>query len=263
MPLGRQDSEPATVRIADIPIHRMRMSDVLRMCEDAVRTRAALLIGVVNVAKVVNALKDAALRDSILEADIVVAAGMALVWLSRLLGRPLPERVAGIDIMFRLLERADAQGYSVFFLGATAKVAARVAEVAGTQYPGARIAGFHHGYFQHEHERDIATRIRESRADILFIGMSSPKKEVFMRQWRDFMGVPVCHGVGGSFDVMAGVTGRAPLWMQKAGLEWLYRVLQEPRRMWKRYLVTNIAFAGLVIRECFDRRRRAHIPSIR
>ncbi len=108
------------------------------------------------------------------------------------------------------------------------------------------VAGFRDGYFGDSEQQEVARAVRDAQPDILLVAMSSPKKELFMKRWGRYMAVPVCHGVGGSFDVMAGVTRRAPGWMQRCGLEWFYRLLQEPRRMWKRYLGTNVRFLCLL-----------------
>jgi N-acetylglucosaminyldiphosphoundecaprenol N-acetyl-beta-D-mannosaminyltransferase len=232
------------------------MADVLAACEESIRTRDPLLIGVVNVAKLVKARHDAQLRQSLDEVTFTVADGAPVVWLSRLCGCALPERVAGIDIMNALLARADRQGYGVYFLGAQRDVVERVVEHVRGQYPGVRIAGYRDGYFSRDQEGTVAETIRASRADILLVAVPTPQKENFLRQWRKRIDVPVCHGVGGSFDVVAGITRRAPRWMQKLGLEWLYRVMQEPRRMWKRYLVTNTIFLGLAAREIVRARSR-------
>jgi N-acetylglucosaminyldiphosphoundecaprenol N-acetyl-beta-D-mannosaminyltransferase len=238
-----------TTTLMGIPIHRMRMADVVSTCDRCIETRQLALIGVVNVAKLVKARRDAYLRQSLGEADFIVADGMPIVWLSRFCGCALPERVAGIDVMHALLELADRKGYKVYFLGATREVVERVAEFVRRSHPGVLIAGFRDGYFSPEQEPEVAEAIRTSHADILFVGMPTPRKENFLSRWRQRMRVPVCHGVGGSFDVVAGIARRAPAWMQRCGLEWLYRVIQEPRRMWKRYLVTNSIFMWLSLVE--------------
>jgi N-acetylglucosaminyldiphosphoundecaprenol N-acetyl-beta-D-mannosaminyltransferase len=251
------------VNILGIDVLKMSMADVIERCDRHIQDRAPVLLGVVNVAKVIRCRKDAELRDSIREADIVVADGQPLVWLSRLMGDPLPERVAGIDIMHRLLELADRKNYAVYFLGATQEVVQKVVEYVRARYPGVRIAGHRDGFFSCEQDSEVAADICRSRADILFVAITSPKKENFLRRYGEMMQVPVCHGVGGSFDVVAGVTKRAPRWMQSLGLEWFYRVLQEPRRMWRRYLVTNTLFTVLAAREALQarlrRRRGRHI----
>jgi N-acetylglucosaminyldiphosphoundecaprenol N-acetyl-beta-D-mannosaminyltransferase len=235
------------------------MNQTLAIAEDAIRERRELLIGVVNAAKMVNMQRDTALRQSVLGSDLILADGMAVVRACRLLGRPLPERVAGIDLMEGLLRRSNRRGYRVFLLGATEAVLSAVVEQMRARYPGAQIVGCRNGYFDSSEEPAIVRQIREARPDILFLGMTSPKKERFLARWSAEMGVPLCHGVGGSFDVMAGKVRRAPRWWQRMGLEWLYRVLQEPRRMWKRYLVTNTWFTGLVLAEWFAHPRATRI----
>ena len=208
---------------------------------------------VVNAAKIVKMRRDPLLRDSILDADLVGPDGVPVVWASRLLGDPLPGRVNGTDLMYRLLEVADRKGYGMFFFGAREEVIRRVVEIVRCDYPGVRIAGWRNGYFSPEQERDIAQQIRRSHADILLLGFGTPAKEKWVRRYLQVMGVPVCHGVGGSFDVMAGVVPRAPVWMQQSGLEWLWRLLQEPGRMWRRYLVTNTMFVARLGAECVRR----------
>ncbi|OHB67101.1 MAG: hypothetical protein A2Y76_15610 [Planctomycetes bacterium RBG_13_60_9] len=243
-----------TVVLMGTPIRKMRMADVVAACDESIRTKRPILIGVVNVAKLVKARRDTCLRQSLDEADFTVADGVPVVWLSRFCGCALPERVAGIDIMHALLGLADRHGYRVYFLGATAEVVERVVGFVRQGYPGVSIAGWRDGYFSSEQEREVAEVIQASQADILLVGMPTPRKENFLRRWRRHMCVPVCHGVGGSFDVVAGVARRAPLWMQRCGLEWLYRVIQEPGRMWKRYLVTNSVFVWLGVIETLAHR---------
>jgi N-acetylglucosaminyldiphosphoundecaprenol N-acetyl-beta-D-mannosaminyltransferase len=225
----------------------LRMDELLGVCEEHIGKRSSLLLGIVNVAKLVNCCKNAELHKSLTEADIVLADGLPIVWLSKLIGDPLPERVTGIDIMHRLLESSSKKHYRVFFLGAEKAIVQNVVQIVEKEYPGLIIAGYRDGYFKESESENVAEEIRKSSADIIFVAMSSPKKENFLRKWRNFINVPICHGVGGSFDVLAGVTRRAPLWMQKCGMEWFYRLVQEPKRMWRRYLVTNMVFIKLSI----------------
>lgn len=210
---------------------------------------------VVNVAKIVHMQKDARLAESVSACDIVNIDGMGVVWGARFLGHEVPERVAGIDLFERLLGLASETGDPVFFLGAEAAIVARTAEVLQAKYPALNIAGFHHGYFW-DNEEAVVDMIRESGAKLLFVAITSPKKENFINRWKDRLGVGFVMGVGGTFDIMAGKTQRAPRWMQNAGLEWFYRVLQEPGRMWKRYFTTNLAFAGMLLKaRLFGRQR--------
>lgn len=246
-----------TVNLFGTEIHALSMDDMLGMCEEYIHKKCLMLLGVTNVAKLVNCRKNTELRKSLIESDIVVADGLPIVWLSRLVGNPLPERIAGIDIMYQLLKLSSNHNYRVFFLGAKQQVVQKVVEIVQRKYPGVHVAGYRNGYFRESEDKDVAEQVKKSSADILFVGISSPKKEIFLRKWRNFMNVPVCLGVGGSFDVLAGVTKRAPCWMQKCGLEWLYRLIQEPRKMWKRYLVTNSIFIILscevILRDRFGR----------
>lgn len=240
----------SVVTLLGMPVHKIRMAELLDCCEKAITVRNNLVLGMVNVAKLVNCRKDRQLFKSVADSDIIVADGQGVVWLSRLIGRPLPERMAGIDVMYGLMQRAAKNCCRIFFLGAKLEVVKTVAQKAESLYPGLQVAGVCDGYFDLEKDgQRVAEQIRASRPDILFVAITTPKKELFMDRWKDVINVPVCHGVGGSFDVFAGIVKRAPLWMQRAGLEWCYRVLQEPRRMWKRYFVTNSIFFFLSIKE--------------
>jgi N-acetylglucosaminyldiphosphoundecaprenol N-acetyl-beta-D-mannosaminyltransferase len=239
-----------------IPVAAVTMPDVVGLVDHAIATRRTLQIGVVNAAKIVNMQRDARLREDVLASDLMLADGMAVVWASRLLGRPLPERVAGIDLMYALIDRAAERGHRVFCLGATAEVLAEAVSSFQERCPGLTLAGAHHGYFSAEEEPAVARMIAESRADIVFIAMTSPRKEQFLARWSRAVDVPVWHGVGGSFDVASGRVQRAPILWQRLGLEWLYRVKQEPRRLWRRYLVTNLLFVRITAQELMRARRQ-------
>jgi len=236
-------------RLFGIPIAGVSPDDAVDIVEKAIINRQKLHIGVVNAAKIVNMGKNPELRDSVLDSDVIFADGMSVVWASKLLGTPLPSRVTGIDLMFGMLARADRANYRVYLLGATDEVLNKVRENIAKEYPGCIVAGFHNGYFSANEEEAIAMDIKESNPDILLVAITSPKKENFLARWAHLIDTPVCHGVGGSFDVYAGKVKRAPELWQKLGLEWLYRVLQEPGRMWKRYLFTNSAFLVLILKE--------------
>jgi N-acetylglucosaminyldiphosphoundecaprenol N-acetyl-beta-D-mannosaminyltransferase len=242
-------NEPETRDIFGIPVRSLTLSGTVALVDTAIRTRTRLMIGVINAAKVVNMRRDPALRRSVMSSDVILADGFSIVMAARLLGRPLPERVAGIDLMEAILVRASERHYRVYCLGATEAVLAAVHRHIARVHPGVQVVGSHHGYFAPEQEPDVAGAIRDSRADVLFVAMTSPKKERFLLRWEHEIDVPVRHGVGGSFDVLAGSVRRAPQAWQRLGLEWLYRTLQEPRRLWKRYLVTNCAFLGMLFLE--------------
>jgi len=222
------------------------MAQAVARCVEAVESRQYASVAVANAAKVVWMRRDAALRRAVTEADIVLADGQSVVWASRLLGAPVPERVAGIDLFTELLAEAERRGYRVYFLGARPDVLTRTLAEVSLRFPALTVAGHRDGYFTTDDEPDVAEGIKASRADLLFLGISSPKKELFLERWGQSAGVYVAHGVGGSFDVLAGVADRAPIWWQRHGLEWLYRAWQEPMRLGPRYLKTNLAFMRLV-----------------
>lgn len=232
-----------------IPISSMTMDQVLALIDRTIADRGRLQIGVVNAAKIVNMRRDEVLRNDVMSSDIILPDGASVVWASRILGRPLPERVAGIDLMMGMLRRGNENRYRIYCLGATDDVLEKAAARIAADYPGVHLAGRHNGYFATEEEPAIADEIIAAKPDILLVAMSSPKKEKFLARWNNRLDVPVCHGVGGSFDVMAGKVQRAPERWQRLGFEWLYRLLQEPRRLWRRYLVTNTLFCGMVLQE--------------
>jgi len=250
--------ESTTVHNAKKPLNRfldIRVDPITRM--DAVDWAGSCIadakvgnyIIVLNVAKLVEARKNPSVRQIIDGADLVGADGVPIVWLSRFIGARIPERVCGTDLMMDLLEEGNRNGWSFFFFGATQEVVEQFAAKTKFLYPNLVIAGFRNGYFFQEEERKIVEEINSSGANILFIAFGSPKKEFFVDRWRKELHVNVIHGVGGSFDVFVGRVKRAPVFMQRLGLEWFYRFLQEPRRMFKRYAVTNLVFLGLVVAE--------------
>jgi N-acetylglucosaminyldiphosphoundecaprenol N-acetyl-beta-D-mannosaminyltransferase len=186
-----------------------------------------------------------------------VADGASIVWAARIGGNPLPERVTGIDLMQRLIERAADEGLSVFFLGAKPAVLERLVQFYRRRFPTLRIAGVADGYFGPDAHEALVRRIHASGADLLFIGMPSPFKEVWAEKNRARLGVRLILGVGGSFDVLAGVIPRAPILLQQCGLEWFWRLLCEPRRMWRRYLIGNTAFLAIALSFALRQRGRA------
>ena len=173
---------------------------------------------------------------------------MGILWALRLFGVPAKERVTGIDLFWEILNVCDKDGFRPFLLGATPSVLQRAADVIAAKFPSIQLAGLRDGYFRPEEEGEVVEQIIKSKADCLFIAMPTPRKERFLAAYRDGLGVPFIMGVGGSLDVIAGHVSRAPRKMQSMGLEWLYRVYQEPRRMWWRYVKTNTLFAGILIR---------------
>lgn len=233
------------------PIDSLTMTETLDVINQSIQNNHPLHHCVVNAAKLVNMRKDPQLRESVVNSDIINADGQAVVWAARLLGKKIPERVAGIDLMEKLVEMAHQNQYKIFFLGAKDAVVQTVVSKYAEKYSSDIIAGYRNGYFKKEEEDEVAHQIRNSGAHILLVAITSPKKEIFLNQHKDLINTPFIMGVGGSFDVVAGEVKRAPHWMQRNGLEWFYRVIQEPKRMWKRYLVTNSLFLFYVFKESF------------
>jgi N-acetylglucosaminyldiphosphoundecaprenol N-acetyl-beta-D-mannosaminyltransferase len=203
----------------------------------------------VNAAKAVMMRDDDAIRSIVADAGLVSADGQAVVWASRVLGAELPERVAGIDLFGHLIALAAERGYGVYLLGARQDVVAKTSEILCGRHPALKVSGARDGYFSEEESDEVVLAVRESGADMLFVAMPSPQKEFWVAENLPGLGVSFAMGVGGTFDVIAGVTERAPRWMQRAGLEWFYRFVQEPGRMWRRYLVGNTRFLALDARE--------------
>jgi N-acetylglucosaminyldiphosphoundecaprenol N-acetyl-beta-D-mannosaminyltransferase len=230
------------------PVDVLTMAETVGQARAAMRNRTRLHHVALNVAKLVKMRSDPVLCSDVMGSDIVGIDGMGIVLALRWFGVPVKERVAGIDLFQRILAVCAAEGFRPFLLGATPDVLHRAAEVIVTQLPPIQLAGMRDGYFGLDHDEQVVEQIRDSRADCLFIAMPTPRKERFLAAYRNRLSVPFIMGVGGSLDVIAGHVRRAPPVMQSMGLEWLYRVYQEPRRMWWRYVKTNTLFAGILIR---------------
>jgi N-acetylglucosaminyldiphosphoundecaprenol N-acetyl-beta-D-mannosaminyltransferase len=209
-----------------------------------------------NAAKLLKRDRDEVLREAIDQCELITADGQAVVWAGRVLGVPLPERVTGIDLMAALLLLAEERGYGIFLLGARESVSAEAAEVIRRRHPEIRIVGRHHGYYPADAEPEVVAEIAAARPSILLVALETPAKELFLARHRGSLEIPFVMGVGGAFDVLAGVRRRAPRWMQRAGLEWLFRLAQDPRRLARRYVVGNTQFIWLVLRTLVRGRRQ-------
>ncbi|TYO61061.1 WecB/TagA/CpsF family glycosyltransferase, partial [Bradyrhizobium hipponense] len=228
------------------PIDILTMAETIDLASKAMRGHQRLQHVALNVAKFVNMRSDPVLAADVANSDIVGIDGMGIVWGARALGLPAMSRVTGVDLLRELLEVCERESFRPYFLGATPAVLHQAAQRVRDKHPSLVFAGLKHGYFTSEQESDVVRDIRASGADCLFIGMPTPRKERFLAAHRDELGVPFIMGVGGAFDVLAGAVLRAPLQMQQFGLEWLYRIYQEPRRMWWRYARTNTLFASVL-----------------
>jgi N-acetylglucosaminyldiphosphoundecaprenol N-acetyl-beta-D-mannosaminyltransferase len=231
-------------------IDNLSMEETLQTIEGFIHSGRPHQHVVVNVDKLVKASRDPELRGIINDCALINADGMPVVWASHLLGKPLKERVAGVDLFEALMRRAGEKGWRVFLLGAKEEVVSKVASTYQHKYPKLVLAGYRNGYWKGEaEEAQVAAQIRDARPDLLFVAISSPKKEQFLGRYQAEMKIPFAMGVGGTFDVAIGHVKRAPVWMQKSGLEWLYRFLQEPRRMFRRYFIEDMAFVWLFLKE--------------
>jgi len=241
-------------RVLGVAVHRLTLDQTVQRCADLIELRQCATHLSVNAAKIVAIRRDPRMGRFAACSTLVSADGQSVVWASRLLGDPLPERVAGIDLMRRLVAVAEDRGYGVFVLGARADTLAAAEHVLLAEHPRLRLVGSHHGYFADAESRRVAEQIRSAAPDLLFVAMSSPRKEYWLDEQASGLGVPLSMGVGGAVDVLAGTIRRAPTIMQRAGLEWLFRLAQEPRRLFKRYAVTNSTFVILLVRELASRR---------
>ena len=244
------------ITLFDLPVDDLTMSETLDAVDGFIAEGGVHQHVVVNVSKVVQADRDPTLRAVIAACDLVNADGQPIVWASRLLGTPLRERVTGVDLMQRLFGRAAERGYRLYLLGARHEVVATVADRLAREHPGVVIAGWRDGYWSPSDEAAVVDAIAAAKPDILFVAISSPAKERFLARWKDTIGAPFVMGVGGSFDVYAGIVRRAPRWMRRLGLEGLFRVIQEPGRMWRRYVGDAPRFALIVLRAWRGRRDR-------
>lgn len=253
---GKRTVTPGDRDRADVlgcPIDRLDMGQTLARIDGLIDTRGFAQHVAINAAKLVAMRGDDQLSEIVRRCEVISADGQSVVWASRLLGDPLPSRVAGIDLMHELLARAEQRGYGVFILGAKPEVLDRACARILERHPRLRLVGRRDGYFAAADDAAVAEEIRAARPDILFVAISSPRKEYWLGRHGREIDVPFVMGVGGSVDVIAGVTRRAPRAFQRLGVEWLYRLAQEPRRLWRRYLVTNVRFLSLLAREVAGR----------
>lgn len=230
-------------------IDNLSMEEALERIEQFIGSGCPHQHVAVNVDKLSKAARDPELRRIINACALISADGMPVVWASRLLGKPLKERVAGIDLFDCLIGRAAEKGWRVFFLGAKEEVVQALKRLCQERFPRLHVAGVRNGYWRAEEEAAVVQLIADSRPDLLFVAISSPLKERFLGRYQAQMKVPFAMGVGGSFDIAIGKVRRAPPWMRRFGLEWFFRFLQEPRRMFKRYFIDDAYFFWLLLKE--------------
>jgi len=242
-------------------VSTMSFRETVRWLVDRAEAGSRTNVAALNAGKVVGMRHDPELRRAMEAADLVLPDGSPVVWAGRLFGRRIPQRVTGVDVMDATMSEAERRGLAVFFLGARPEVLARAVQAVRARHPGLKIAGSHDGYFSEEDDAEVVGILRRSGAHLCYLGISTPKKERWVARRIGDIGIPVVMGVGGSLDIMAGITTRAPRWMQRLGLEWLYRLILEPKRMWRRYLFGNPEFLAITLREtvrCRGDRNQPH-----
>ena len=248
-------TKPDKIELMGLSFDSVTMDQTVDLCLDwCSDSKPAKTLMTINAALLMMMRSNQELAIANKAGDLIVADGLPVVWASRIVGTPLVGRVAGVDLMQNLLHASSKNKIKIFFLGARQEVLDRLIQICNEKYPDLVIVGSRNGYFSESEHTEIVDQIHESNADILFIGMPSPFKEIWGEKYRNELGVSIIIGVGGSFDVIAGFVKRAPIWMQNIGMEWFWRLIMEPRKMWKRYLVNNSSFIYRLGIEFFQKR---------
>lgn len=235
------------IKLMNSALDCLTFTETMQRIEEIIEKRIPTQHVVINANKINLMYQNKKLKKIVNNASIINADGMSILLAAKVLGYNIPERVTGIDLFEALVSLCEEKGYKPYFLGATQEVIYKIEQIYKKKYPNINFAGFHHGYFKND--AAIVADIKKSQADILFLGFSSPKKEYWANQHLDELNIPFVMGVGGSFDVIAGKTVRAPIWMQEYGMEWFYRFLQEPKRMFSRYIIGNLVFLLHLMKE--------------
>lgn len=225
------------------------MKETVELVDEYIKTNTPLHLMGVNADKINELNSNSLMKEIVNKCGIINADGASVVLASKLLKKKLPERVAGVDLMLELVKLCCEKNYSIYLLGAKQSVVEQTRDVLMDKYSNLNIKGIHNGYFKEEQWDNISKELKKLKPDIVFVGITSPTKEYLIEYLQNNGNKSVFMGVGGSFDVISGNIPRAPKWMQKCNLEWLFRVIQEPKRLFKRYFVGNLKFIKLVIKE--------------
>lgn len=225
------------------------MKETVELVDEYIKTNTPLHLMGVNADKINELNSNPLMKEIVNKCGIINADGASVVLASKLLKKKLPERIAGVDLMIELVKLCCEKNYSIYLLGAKQSVVEQTRDVLMDKYSNLNIKGIHNGYFKEEQWDNISKELKKLKPDIVFVGITSPTKEYLIEYLQNDGNKSVFMGVGGSFDVISGNIPRAPKWMQKCNLEWLFRVIQEPRRLFKRYFVGNLKFIKLVIKE--------------
>lgn len=251
------------IQLLNIEVDNISMEEALHRIDAMAQDRKPTYVVTPNLDHIVTIERDAYFREAYAHADLILADGKPLLWIAKARKTPIREKISGSDLFPRLAELAANKGYTMFFLGAGEGIAAQAAEKLKKQYPGLRIAGCYAPPIGFERDRsavhEIIQRVQTANPDILVVGLGTPKQEKFLYRYYKQMGVPVSLGLGASFDFIAGNRKRAPRWMSEHGLEWLYRTLQEPKRLAGRYIKDAVCILPILIKY----RKHKHYEDIR
>lgn len=241
------------IELLGIYIDNLTMTETIREIENLVENEKPSIIFTPNVHRIISAQKNNKIKEIYSYADLLIPDGMPLIWASQILKKPFKEKVSGSDLFPLFCEYAAKKGYKIFLLGAKTGVAEKSKEILTRKNPNLKIVGTYsppHGFEKDEKENErIITLIKRSNPDVLFLGLGFPKEENWLWKHKNVIKTPVAIGVGASFDFVAGHIKRAPKWMQRFGLEWFFRLCREPRRLWKRYVIGNLIFCWLILKE--------------
>jgi N-acetylglucosaminyldiphosphoundecaprenol N-acetyl-beta-D-mannosaminyltransferase len=240
-----QQTEADRVDMLGVPLARINMEGALERIDQFIQDRSPHMVVTSDTPSIVRAHDDAEYQEIVRAADMVTADGRGVIWMARVLGLPVTERVSGVDLVERICARAREKAYSVYLLGALPGVAEEAARALESRCPGLKVVGTHHGYFTSEEEPKVVRRIVEAKPDIIFVALGAPRQEKWIRRHMAELQAPVAIGVGGSFDVLAGRVPRAPQWMQKTGLEWLYRLARDPKRLPRMWALPRLMWMTL------------------
>lgn len=245
------------VNICNVKIDNISMQDAINIIGGLVEDGGQYYAVAPNVDHIIILQKDSEFRETYDGASLTLPDGIPLLWAARFLGTPLKERISGSDLFPELCAFAAERGYKLFFLGGRPDAGSKAADVLRGKHPGIQIVGIYSPPFGFENDaaenRKIIQMISDAKPDILFVGLGAPKQEKWIYKYKDKCHVPVSIGIGVSFEFVSGTVKRAPLWMQRAGLEWLWRLMMEPKRLWRRYLIDDMKFFWLVFKQKLGR----------
>ena len=247
--MGINSIEAFSLNICPLPL-----SELIEYLDiSLINHQKPVVISGVNAYAIVQSAKDKIYRDYLLDSTIVNIDGISVVMALRFLGHKVKERVSCPDLFHELVSLAQKRNYSIYLVGSKPGIVSSAVRNLQERYPELKIAGFDSGYYDAEGENKIIADIVLKKPEMLFLGMPSPRKEAFAFKCAEQYSIPLILGIGGLIDIEAGVIKRAPLWCQKIGMEWFFRFAQEPKRMWRRYLIGNLEFIWLVLRERFKK----------